>query len=252
MKLTTPFFNSPFRSALAAFVLMAGMSCPSFANDEVKQYMRVTNTQHADLPANGTVRVTHSLGELTIEGWDQPGVEITTVKSTKYEVGTAEHDKATKELDGLKISASQKGAELVIATDLPNRHGLAALCPAEPFVTLNYVIHVPRNAHVIVDGHGEVHFDGIAGDIEANMHKGQITVRVAADAQYSVDAHTKLGSVISDFPGDTKRHRFVGHDFASGAQAPHKLVLKEGYGDIVILKAAEPRMAATVMPAPKS
>lgn len=251
MKLTVPFLNLPIRSALGAMVLIAGTSVPSFAadagKDDIKQYVRVMNTQHADLPVNGTVHVTHSLNELTIEGWDQPGVEITTIKSTKYEMAAAEHDKAAKELDGVRISAQQKGAELVIATDLPKRHGLAVLCPAEPFITMNYVIRVPRNAHVIVDGYGEVHFDGIAGDIEANMHKGTITVRLANDAQYSVDAHTKLGSVISDFPGSTKRHWFVGHDFAASGQAPHKLVLKEGYGDILIFKAAAP-----VTPAPKS
>ncbi len=233
----------PFQRLLASLVLLAGTNCALFAADDVKQYVRVTSTQHADLPANGTVRVTHSLDELTIEGWDQPGVEITTIKSTKYEVAAADHDKAAKELDGVKISAQQKGAELVIATDLPKRHGLAVLCPAEPFVTLNYVIRVPRNAHVMVDGYGEVHFDGLAGDIEANMHKGQITVRLAGDASYAVDAHTKLGSVTSDFPGATKRHWVVGQDFAGSAQAPHKLVLKEGYGDIVILKAAAPFMS---------
>ena len=244
MKLTVPFSQMPIRSALGALLLTAMMSCPSFANDQVKQYVRVTNTQHADLPPNGTVHITNSRNELTIEGWDQPGVEITTTKSTKYEETAGGHDKASKELEGVKISAQQKGAELVIATELPRRHGLAVLNPAEPFVTLNYVIKVPRNAHVIVDGYGEVHFDGLAGDIEAHMHKGQITVRAANDAQYSVDAHTKLGSVISDFSGDTKRHGFVGHDFAASAQAPHKLVLKEGYGDIVILKAAEPDITA--------
>jgi hypothetical protein len=159
-------------------------------------------------------------------------------------VTAADRDKATKELEEVKITAQQKGSELVIATELPKRRGLAILCPAEPFVTMSYVIRVPRNAHVIVDGYGEVHFDGLAGDIEANMHKGQITVRLAPDAAYAVDAHAKLGSVISDVPGSTKRHWFVGHDFAGSAQAPHKLVLKEGYGDIVIWKAAAPKLAA--------
>jgi hypothetical protein len=234
MKLTVSFSHRSLRRLLGALVLIAGLSLPAFAIDESKQYVRVTNTQHADLPANGTVRVTHSIDEVTMEGWDQPGVEITTIKSTWYEYGASEHDRAAHELDRVKITAEQKGGELVVATVHPRTHP----------VTVHYSIKVPRNAHVIVDGYGEVHFDGIAGDIEANMHKGTITVRLANDAQYAVDAHTKLGAVISDFPGDTKRHRLVGHDFTGSGQAPHKLVLKEGYGDIVILKAAAPVMAA--------
>jgi hypothetical protein len=234
---TLLFSRTQLAPLLSAFALILGMSCPSLALDEVKQYVRVTNTQHMDLPAGATVRVKDSLDELTIEGWDQPGVEITTIKSTKYEYAAAEHDKAAHELERVKISAEQKGNELVITTDHPRRRA----------VTLTYLVKVPRNTRLIVNGYGEVHFDGVTSDIQANMHKGLITLRLS-DGQYGIDARTKLGSVISDFPGDTKRRIWVvGRNFTGNAQAPHKLVLREGFGDIVILKGAVPQE-----PAPKS
>jgi hypothetical protein len=216
---------------LGAVALILGLSCPSTAIGQVKQYVRVTSTQHLDLPANGTVRVTHSLDELTIEGWDQPGVEITTIKSTKYEYAAAEKDKAAHELDSVKISAELKGNELVIATAHPRHRA----------VKLTYLVKVARDTRLIVDGSGEVHFDGVAGDIQADMHGGLITLRLPNEGQYGIDARTKLGNIISDYPGDTKRRAWViGRNFTGSAQAPHKLVLKEGFGDIVIIKAAAP------------
>jgi hypothetical protein len=52
-----------------------------------------------------------------------------------------------------------------------------------------------------------------------------------------------LGSVYSDFAGsETPRPFPFGHKFIEGAStAPQSLHLKIGYGDIVILKAHEPR-----------
>ena len=65
------------------FLLMISVGCLMAANDEVPRKIQVTKTEHADLSAGGTVRFKNSTGELTIEGWDQPGVEITTIESTK-------------------------------------------------------------------------------------------------------------------------------------------------------------------------
>jgi hypothetical protein len=60
------------RIALSGIVLIAGLSTPSYANEQDRQYLRATNTQHAELPANGTIHVTNTLNELTIEGWIRP------------------------------------------------------------------------------------------------------------------------------------------------------------------------------------
>src|SRR5580704_17744521 len=43
----------------------------------------VTKTERFDFPAGGTLRLKNSIGELTVEGWDQPGIEITTIKSPR-------------------------------------------------------------------------------------------------------------------------------------------------------------------------
>src|SRR5580658_8212698 len=108
--------------------LILGVSCllPAHllpANDEIPQRIQVTKTDHADFPAGGTLRLKNSTGELTIEGWDQPGVEITTTKSTKlaYTSSSPERAKASQVLDEVKVSEARQGDELVITTDFP-RH----------------------------------------------------------------------------------------------------------------------------------
>lgn len=224
--------------ACSVFVLTIGLSGAGAATDQAPQYVTVTNTQHADLPAGGTVRIGNTRDELTIQGWDQPGVEITTTKSTRYELGGAGREKAAHELESVKVSAEVKGNDLDIATSLPKSSGFLFIRSPRDY-KLDYVIKVPRNVRLIVEGSGEAHFEGVAGDIQANMHGGEITLRLPSDGQYTIDASARVGSVVSDFPGDNKRRTwFLGRTFTGTSQTAHKLYLREGFGDILIFKAS--------------
>jgi hypothetical protein len=228
--------------------LLIGAGCLLAANEEIPRKIELTKTEHADLPAGGTVRIKNSTGELTIEGWDQPGVEITTTKSTKlpYPATGAEHDKAAHMLDEVKVSATTvsaatKGGELVITTDFP-RHRRFLLRPSvgERDFDLDYLIKVPRDAKLIVDhDSGEVHIDDVTGDVHATAIQGLVTLHLPQASQYSIDAKSKMGEVISDFPGATKREHF-GHAFTQSAQVPHSLYMRIGFGDIIILKTKQP------------
>ncbi len=97
------------------------MACLLPGDDETKQKVQVSKTEKMAFPAGGTLRLQHSTGEVTIEGWDQPGVEITTTKFSKEEYLPGDRDKALKELDRVQVSAKTSGAELVITTEYP-RH----------------------------------------------------------------------------------------------------------------------------------
>lgn len=223
--------------------LLVGAVCLLAANDEVPQKIQVTKTEHEDLPAGGSVRFKNSTGELTIEGWDQSGVEITTTKSTKlaFAATGVEHDKAARMLDEVKVSAAVQGGEMVITTEFPrHRRFLPRPSVGDRDFDLEYVVKVPRNAKLTVDHDaGEIHFDDVTGDIHATDIQGLITLHVPQTGQYTIDADSKIGEVISDFAGTTKRKRF-GHAFLQSAQAPHSLFLRIGFGDIVILKVRQP------------
>jgi hypothetical protein len=224
----------------AILAAAAGFRVPLRA-DEAREYVCISTTQHADLPAGGTVKIHGTRDEVTIQGWDRPGVEITTTRSTKYELSAADREKAMRELADIKITAERKGTDLDIATSVPRNRGLLIRSPRD--FKLNYVIKVPRTARLIVDGAGEAHFEGLAGDIQANMHGGEITLRVPQNVPYAIDASSRVGSVVSEFAGDSKRRTwFLGRTFAGSPQAAHKLYLREGFGDILIFKASASAM----------
>ncbi len=223
--------------------LILGIACLLIANDDIPQKIQATTTERADLPAGGVVRLKNSTGELRIEGWDQPGVEVTTIKSTKlaYPAAGADREHASHMLDEVKVSVTRDGNDVVIGTVYPrHRRFLPRPSVGDRDFNLEYLVRVPRNTNLIVDHDaGEIHFDNLAGNIHATMNQGTITLRLPMAGQYSIDAGSRIGDVTSDFPGATTRRHF-GHAFLQPAQAPHNLYLRTGYGDIIILRTHDP------------
>jgi hypothetical protein len=227
-------------------LLSLSLACLLLGDDEAKQKVQVSKTEKADFPANGTLRLQNSTGELIIEGWDQPGVEISTVKSSKEEYLAADRDKATKELDRVQVSAKRNGDELVITTEYPRHRAFPWVTPLQTVTNfdLQYVIKVPRSAKLIVNHKdGEVHVDDVTGNIQATARQGLIALRLVSDMPPAIDAKSFVGTVNSDFEGrETLQPLHFGHKFEEGAStAPQTLHLRIGYGDIVILKAHQPK-----------
>jgi hypothetical protein len=178
----------------------------------------MAQVQTLPMPAGGTVHVGKSAGELAVEGWDRPEVELT-----------------SRPVNGAKVAMTRKGGEILIETTLAKK--------AED-ERLNYRIRMPRGAKLVVEhGAGEVHVAGVTGDIRATVSHGEIVLSLPAGGQYGIDARASVGDVVSDFPGQSKRRPWVfGHWFQSGKQAgqTHQLYLRAGFGDILILKTIQP------------
>jgi hypothetical protein len=228
--------------------VLLGVGCLLFADDEVRQKVQVSHTETVDFPSGGRLVLRNSIGELTIEGWDRPDVEIATIKSTKTEVATRDRKKAAHELDKVKVSVARQGADLVIATDYRRRRRLSPARLLRPVASfdLEYYIKAPRNAGLAVDrATGEVHVSNLTADIHATVGNGMITLNIPAEGLYDIDAKSKLGAVISDFPGHAQRTGLFGHKFVQGTPAPHKLYLRAGFGDIVIFKTRKPPSPAS-------
>jgi hypothetical protein len=192
-------------------------------------------TTHVDFPAGATLHVERSIGELTIEGWDGPGMEMTVTKAPplNYDARWNAEPARDQALEKVKITAGRQGNEVFVRTVAPRiRH-----------VWVTYRIRVPRSAALVIDHQGgEVHVVDIAGDIRATTRQGEIALLLPPDEHYAIDARTKFGDVYSDYPG-AERRRFwlVGHRFApEGASEGHKLYLRAGYGDIIIQKIRRP------------
>jgi hypothetical protein len=214
-----------------------GASC-LLAGNEPKQRIQVSNTQRADLMPGGALRIENSTGELMVLGWDRPDIEITTVKFSKA-YDPKEREKATKELDEVRISVEPRDRDLVIKTDFPRHSAFSPPFRGGTRFDLEYYIKAPRDARVIVAHDvGGVHVEDMTGDISVTARQGEITLRIPGEGQYTIDARSKLGDVISDFPGRGKQKPWLlGHQFASDTAAgAHKLFLRIGYGDIIIWK----------------
>jgi hypothetical protein len=222
------------------------VACLLLADDAAQQKVQVSKTEKVDFPAGGTLRLQNSSGELIIEGWEQPGVEITTTKSSKDAYTPADRAKAMRDLDSIQVSTKRNGDELAVTTEFPHHRAFPYVSPLSVVTNfdLEYRIRVPRNAKVIVKHEdGEVHVDGVAGNVQVTARQGLITLRLAGETQPSIDAKSDAGSVISDFAGnETRRPWPFGHRLIEGTSAASQnLQLRIGFGDIVILKAHNPQ-----------
>jgi hypothetical protein len=215
------------RHAGVRALLLLAVSGGLFADDAVK-------TERLDFPSGGTLRVKNSTGELTVEGWDQPGIEITTIKSPKN---------AAAPVDRAQVKAELQKDEVVVTTTFPKHATLVRPFTGLIDVRLEYRIKAPRNAHVVVDhNNGEVHIDGITGELHVTDHKGLITIHVPQDGQYAIDAKAKLGAIDSDFPGREQHKLKFGHTFVNQASpSSQKMYLRIGFGDITILALHRPQ-----------
>jgi hypothetical protein len=231
------------------------VACLLFGDDAGPRKVEVSKTEKVDFAANGTLRMENSTGELTIEGWDQPGVEITTTKSSKEEYLPADRAKAAQELDRVRISTKRNGDDLVVTTEYPRHRAFPYVTPLQTVINfdLEYVIKVPRNAKLIVKhDDGEVHVDDVTGNIQVTARQGLIALRLTSEMPPSIDAKSYIGTVNSDFAGkETLQPLHFGHAFVEGAaSAPNaagqNLHLKIGFGDIVILKVHQPKAPTPV------
>jgi hypothetical protein len=233
------------RTKLATLVI--SFACLAFGQHESGNLdvskLQVSKTETAEFPANGTLRIQKSVGEITIEGWDQPGFEITTTRSMQDDVAAKDRDKAKQSLDAVHVAITHQGSDLIVTTEYPHRG------PGGRNFDLEYRIRVPRTASIVVERHtGEVHIDDVTGDVRASVGGGLIAMRLAGEKPLAIDARSKWGSVNSDYAGKETRRPFpFGHTFAEPPSTDaQKLHLRVGFGDIILLKEHNPRAPAPI------
>jgi hypothetical protein len=218
------------KSGFLQYVTFAiSVAIPLAAGDLSTRIVTVSETKTLDAAPAGTLRLENSRGTVNIEGWDQPRVEITVVKST---TGLFDASDATRHLlEHAQVKSDRNGDAILISTQVP-RHDRSEL-------KVQYFIKAPRESKIVIDhGNGGVYVEGMAGDMQAALGQGQITLTLPENAEYAIDARAKAGDVYSDSGGKNQRHHLLGHGFTNGPAAPaHKLYLRVCFGDIVITRA---------------
>jgi hypothetical protein len=200
--------------------LMAGLPLPRVES---------VTTEHADFAPGGTIRIEGSTGELNVEGWDQPSVEVTV---TRY-MWSRNAEQAKRDLDRVQVSKPVAvGNEITITTT--HKRSLA--------VHVDYRIRVPRDSKLVIHhGSGDVVIYDVGGDIDASAHWGEILVQLPKSSEYVIDARNKSGGEISsDFDGRTHYNRLLLGDSLKSEESaqPHHLRVRVGMGGITIQKMA--------------
>ncbi|MGA3237057.1 MAG: hypothetical protein ABSG03_12175 [Bryobacteraceae bacterium] len=203
------------------------------------QPVQVVTTDKVDFAAGGTIRFEGSVGELNIEGWDQPQVQVTFTRFDYADATNKDREKGNLERITLKTE-KRSGNELVITTTLPHRNYFVRQVRGATNSDMNYRVMVPRDSHLIVHhGNGDVILYDVAGDIEATARTGAIVVQLDDPAQYSIDARSRVGEVYSDYDGKYRTPLHIGESLLGPAPPPaHRVYLRVKIGAIDIVKMA--------------
>jgi hypothetical protein len=214
------------------------LSVPIFNKhgDEMKQF-QVTSTDTVNFAPGGIIRITGSYGDVSVEGWEQPKVEVTLMKALSY--GFSKEDQ--QRLERVHVATDRHSdSELSISTSAPSAKWFV-----HPFggkgggVALEYWIRVPRSSRLVIKhGVGMVSVSNVMGDIDASGGRGDLLVGLPGPGPYAVDAKAKLGIVSSDFAGSSRLAAYrLGERFATldATAGPH-VRLRMGFGGITIKK----------------
>ncbi|MGH9838501.1 MAG: hypothetical protein ACREEM_06940 [Blastocatellia bacterium] len=209
------------------------------AQSPAKEQASVTSTERIEFGMRGLIQVVESFGEVRIEGWDKPEVELTVNKSTQKQYLPKDLAKGMKELERVKVTMERVGESsmLVIHTTFPSRTP-ARLMRGKTNLQLEYTIRIPRTSRLMVKHDiGEVVIANVDGDIEATNRIGELRLDLPEANQYAVDARVKIGDVSSEFGPETERQKLLGAKLAGDPpSSTRRLYLRVGIGEIDIKK----------------
>jgi hypothetical protein len=219
-------------------VISIVLALPLMADNRSKETLSTTHTERFNVPVPGAIRLDNSFGEVDIDGWDRPEVEVTVVRSSEHFYDAKERAEAQKRLDSVQITAKQNGNDLVISTAYPPLNGFVHPLSRRSDIEISYRIQAPRASKLIIEHNsGGVSVSNISGAIHATVINGQISLTLGAAGQYAIDARCILGRIYSDFEGRDQSRWVLGEKFDHQSTAPAaNLYLRVRVGDIMILK----------------
>jgi hypothetical protein len=201
-----------------------------------KQSVEAVTTDRVEFVSGGAIRLSGASGEVNVEGWDQPAVEITVAKSLFCPDTPKDREQAKQRLDRIRVVTERNGSgELVISTQVPSGKLLTSF-RGRTEVNLDYRIKVPHDSLLVIRNDvGDVVINGVGGDIDATARIGSIVLQLPGPGPYSIDAKSRIGGVYSDFSGTSRNPYLVGQSFVEATEPPsHQVRLRVGIGGIEI------------------
>lgn len=231
----------PHPPILCLFLLIASLVVS--AQPVKKEKARSSFTERIEFGMRGTIQIVDSYGELFVEGWDQPEVELVVTKSTQKEYPAKDLEKKKKELERVKVSMERLGESklLVLHTQLPSRTPLRPM-RGRSNLRIEYKLRVPRTSRLMIKHDaGIISIVNMEEEVEATNRFGQVTLTLPEEHLYAIDARVKVGDVNSEFGPETERQKLLGAKLAAGAPGDaRRLYLRVGIGQIQVKKQAPP------------
>lgn len=182
-----------FHISYFLFVVSA-LSASALYADEFSQVSHYS----ARLFASGTLVIDSRVGDLQIEGWDEPRVEVEAEKVVR----ASSEAKAKPLYDQIQVRLEGGDKEVRLTTLYPPR-SLFRPFRGESKLTVNFRIRMPYDSNLrlkCVDG--DVHVTGIVGREELHVNYGDVEIDVPSVYDLrSLRAHAWLGYVQSDLSG---------------------------------------------------
>ncbi len=105
-------------ASLLALAITVGLQ----ARDDHKQRIRTILSERVPFVTGGTLVLHNSFGEVNVEGWDEPTVEITVTKATNKKYDASEEYKGREHLDRIRVDIDKESDDrLVVRTSLRTR-----------------------------------------------------------------------------------------------------------------------------------
>lgn len=195
--------------------------------------LQVVTTDRLDF-AGGTIRVDNAYGQLNVEGWDEPRVEITVTRTAFRNSTPKEQEQGKAYLNRIQVTAKKTGnGDVEISTRFPGRNRLVRTIWGLGDFNLDYRIKAPRNARLVIHhGLGDVVVRDVTGDIDATIRTGDIMVQLPEPEKYAIDARCRFGDIFTDYDGTHRSPWLVGQKFTGGSG--HTVHLRALLGGISI------------------
>src|SRR5579872_40693 len=81
---------------------------PASGDGAIKPPPQASTTEHVDFAPGGLIHINGSYGELNVNGWDRPEIEVTAIKSLPYGYKPRRADRDKAHLDGVRIGTERK------------------------------------------------------------------------------------------------------------------------------------------------
>jgi hypothetical protein len=185
----------PLFLSLCAFTVGGTVFCRSAFGWE--EYSR-TSHQRARLFSTGTLTIDTRVGDLHIEGWDDPYVEVEEEKVVRAN----SKGKADQLYGQIQVLLEGQDKQVVLRTTYPSRR-LWRPFRGESQLTVNLRVKMPYDAGLslkCVDG--DVRIRGLVGRQQIRVNYGDVEIDVPdVDNLRLLDARALLGYVQSDLHG---------------------------------------------------